>query len=350
VVTPSSAMLDNESIRALPKVALHDHLDGSLRVDTVLDLAREVGYTGLPSANREALADWFHQNKPSNNLETYLQAFGHTVAVLQEPAALRRVVFESVEDLFNDGVIYGEVRFAPELNTQGSMQLADAIDVAARACAEASEVFGIEVNLICCAMRNADRSLEVANAVVERRGSNVVGFDLAGPERGFPASAHRDALSLLTQCKVPFTLHAGEGDGVVSIADALNCGARRLGHGVRIIEDMALVDGTWRLGRVAERIRDEKIVLEVCPTSNLHTGIYHQLADHPIDILYKSGIAVSVNTDNRLMSATSITNEFSGLQDTFKWGIDDFRAVTRVAARAAFADDTMVDHMCGQLD
>lgn len=341
--------MSDASLTALPKVALHDHLDGSLRVGTVVDLAREVGYDKLPTTDVDELAEWFRQDKPSNNLETYLQAFGHTVAVLQEPAGLRRAVFESVEDLRDDGVIYGEIRFAPELNTRGSMSLTDVIDVASHACADASARFGIEVNLICCAMRNAGHATAVAEAVIERRGTNVVGFDLAGPERGFPASAHRDALALLRDAGVPITLHAGEGDGVTSIADALDCGARRIGHGVRIIEDMANVDGAWRLGPTAQRVHDAGVTLEVCPTSNLHTGIYHQLADHPVDILYKAGFAVAVNTDNRLMSATTITKEYGGLRDTFGWGLDEFRAVATAAAEAAFVDPERCSRLVDRL-
>jgi adenosine deaminase len=341
--------LDDAAIRAIPKVALHDHLDGSMRVGTVIDLARETGYDGLPTTDVDELAEWFRQDKPSNSLETYLQAFGHTVAVLQEPECLRRAVFESVEDLRDDGVVYGEIRFAPELNTRASMSLAAAIDVASRACAEASDQFGITVNLICCAMRNGSRALEVAREVIARRGSNVVAFDLAGPERGYPASTHRDALVLLAAAGVPFTLHAGEGDGVDSIADAIDCGARRIGHGVRIIEDMHRDDDAWRLGPTATRVRDAGIVLEVCPTSNLHTGIYHRLADHPVDILYKAGFAVTISTDNRLMSATTISREFSGLRDEFVWGLDEFHGVTRVAARAAFVDASDVARILGRV-
>lgn len=339
--------IDDATIRALPKVALHDHLDGSLRASTVIDLAGQVGYEGLPTTDLAELSEWFRQDKPSNSLETYLQAFGHTVAVLQEPEGLRRAVFESVEDLRDDGVVYGEIRFAPELNTRASMSLARAIDVASQALADASIEFGVTVNLICCAMRNGSRSLEVAREVAARRGSNVVGFDLAGPERGFPASLHREALTMLAAAGVPFTLHAGEGDGVASIADALDCGARRIGHGVRIIEDMAFVDGSWRLGPTATRVHDAGVVLEVCPTSNLHTGIYHRLADHPVDILYKAGFAVTINTDNRLMSATTISRECEGLRDVFGWGIDEFVAASRVAARAAFVEG---DEVAGLLD
>ncbi len=340
-----NGLFSHDDFRALPKVALHDHLDGSLRVGTVVALARESGYRGLPTTDLEELAEWFRQDKPSNSLETYLQAFGHTVAVLQEPEGLRRAVFESVEDLREDGVVYGEVRFAPELLTNGSMTLTGAIDVASRALAEASQRYGIEVNLLCCAMRNADHAHAVAQAVIDRRGTNVVGFDLAGPERGYLASIHRDALALLVGAGVPITLHAGEGDGVASIADALECGARRIGHGVRIIEDMALVDGQWRFGPTARRVRDGGVVLEVCPTSNVHTGIYHRLAEHPVDVLFGAGFAVTINTDNRLMSATSITKEYKALREVFGWGVEDFQALARTAIRASFVDEADHDRL-----
>jgi adenosine deaminase len=199
-------------------------------------------------------------------------------------------------------------------------------------------------------MRNAHHARSVAEAVIERRGTNVVGFDLAGPERGYPASDHREALELLAEARVPFTLHAGEGDGVASIADAVACGASRIGHGVRIFEDMTCIDGEWRLGPLAQRVREAAIVLEVCPTSNLHTGIYHQLADHPVDILFKSGFALTINTDNRLMSATSMTAEFKALRDVFGWNAESFTAVALNGARSAFIDASRVRDLVERIE
>jgi adenosine deaminase len=334
-----TALLNEESLRGLPKVALHDHLDGSLRVETVIELARELGYSELPTTDVEELADWFHQDKPTNSLETYLQAFGHTIAVLQEPEALRRAIFESVEDLKRDGVVYGEVRFAPELLTRRSMNLARAMDTAEGAFADASEQHGITVNMIACAMRNSGESLRVAEEIVGRKGGNIVGFDLAGPERGWPASLHRDALDLLRAARIPYTLHAGEGDGISSILDAIACGASRIGHGVRVADDI-MVDGVmYTLGADAQDVFNAGVLLEVCPSSNLHTQMYPNLASHPVDILFRAGFPVSVNTDNRLMSRTSISDEWQALANTFGWGAREFLATTVAGVRAAFIDE-----------
>ena len=345
----TSSTLNEESLRRLPKVALHDHLDGSLRVRTVVELAAEVGYAGLPTTNIEELTEWFHQDKPTNSLETYLQAFGHTIAVLQEPNALRRAIFESVEDLKNDGVVYGEVRFAPELLVRGAMDLVKVFDVAQAAFADASAEFDITVNMIVCALRNHDNSLLVAQEVVKRKGGNIVGFDLAGPERGWPASLHREALALLRDARVPYTLHAGEGDGVSSIEDAIACGASRIGHGVRIADDIS-VDGVMcTLGPRAEAVRATGILLEVCPTSNLNTQMYPDLASHPVDVLFRAGFAVSINTDNRLMSRTSITAEWSRLAETFGWGSNEFLATTVAGLRAAFCDEVERDRLLAKV-
>lgn len=331
-----TALMNEESLRRLPKVALHDHLDGSLRVETVIDLARGVDYQGLPTSNVEELTDWFHQDKPTNSLETYLQAFGHTIAVLQEPEALRRAIFESVEDLKNDGVVYGEVRFAPELLTRRSMGIAQVMDIAQQAFADASTKHGISVNMIACAMRNSGESIRVAEEVVRRKGSNVVGFDLAGPERGWPASLHREALDVLRAEGIPYTLHAGEGDGVSSIRDALACGASRIGHGVRVADDIHVDGVMYDLGADAQAVHDSGVLLEVCPSSNLHTQMYPDLTSHPVDILFRAGFPISINTDNRLMSRTSISREWQALANTFGWGIGEFLATTVAGLRVAF--------------
>lgn len=344
-----SSALNEESLRRLPKVALHDHLDGSLRVQTVVELAAQIGYAGLPTTNIDELTEWFHQDKPTNSLETYLQAFGHTIAVLQEPGALRRAIFESVEDLKRDGVVYGEVRFAPELLVLRSMSMGQVFDVAQQAFADASRESGVTVNMIACAMRNQGNALLVAEEVVKRKGGNIVGFDLAGPEKGWPASLHREALSLLRKAGVPYTLHAGEGDGVSSIEDAISCGASRIGHGVRIADDIAVDGVMYSLGLRAEAVRASGVILEVCPTSNLHTQMYPDLASHPVDILFRAGFAVSINTDNRLMSRTSITAEWRGLAETFGWGSREFLATTVAGLRSAFIDEAERDRLLAEV-
>ncbi len=338
-------VINEQTLRRLPKVALHDHLDGSLRARSVIELAAEVGYRGLPTTNVDELADWFHQDKPTNSLETYLQAFGHTGAVLQEPDALRRAIFECVEDLRDDGVVYGEVRFAPELLTEGSMDIRQVFDVAQAAFADASFELGITVNMIACAMRNAKNSIRIAKEVIERKGGNVVGFDLAGPERGWPASLHREALDMLRRSEVPITLHAGEGDGIGSVLDALSCGAMRIGHGVRVADDISVDGLMYSLGADAEKVRASAVLLEVCPSSNLHTQMYPDLASHPVDVLFRSGFAVSINSDNRLMSRTSITREWHLLTETFGWGRNEFLATTTAGVRAAFLPDGEKDRI-----
>lgn len=344
-----TAPMNEEALRRLPKVALHDHLDGSLRVETVIDFARGVDYQGLPTSNVEELTDWFHQDKPTNSLETYLQAFGHTIAVLQEPEALRRAIFESVEDLKHDGVVYGEVRFAPELLTRRSMDIARVMDIAQQAFADASTKHGITVNMIACAMRNSGESIRVAEEVVRRKGSNVVGFDLAGPERGWPASLHREALDVLRAEGIPYTLHAGEGDGVSSIRDALACGASRIGHGVRVADDIHVDGVMYTLGIDAQAVHDSGVLLEVCPSSNLHTQMYPDLTSHPVDILFRAGFPISINTDNRLMSRTSISHEWQALAQTFGWGASEFLATTVAGVRSAFIDQAERDRLIAEV-
>lgn len=262
---------------------------------------------------------------------------------------MRRAIHESVEDLQADGVVYGEVRFAPELLVRQSMDLTRVLDVAQEAFAEASATYGVMVNMIACAMRNHDNSLRVAEEVVKRKGGNIVGFDLAGPERGWPASSHREALDLLRREGVRYTLHAGEGDGVASIQDALACGASRIGHGVRIADDISVDGVMFSLGPAAEAVRASGVLLEVCPTSNLHTQMYPHLASHPVDILFRAGFVVSVNTDNRLMSKTSITAEWQGLAEIFGWGTSEFLAITVAGLRAGFGDEVERDRLLTEI-
>ena len=227
--------------------------------------------------------------------------------------------------------------------------MSQVFDVAQDAFADASRESGITVNMIACALRNQDKSLVVAEEVVKRKGGNIVGFDLAGPEKGWPASLHREALTLLREAGVPYTLHAGEGDGISSIEDAISCGASRIGHGVRIADDIAVDGVMYSLGLRAEAVRASGVILEVCPTSNLHTQMYPDLASHPVDILFRAGFAVSINTDNRLMSRTSITAEWRGLAETFGWGSREFLATTVAGLRSAFIDEAERDRLLAEV-
>ncbi len=322
-------------LRRAPKVLLHDHLDGGLRPATVLDLARRIGHQ-LPAEEPAALARWFLQGGRGADLERYLEAFGHTVALLQTEDALVRVARECVEDLDADGVIYAEVRYAPELSTAGGLELDAVFDAVAEGLAAGPPT--VEVRLLACIMRQQARGEEVVAAAVRARdrGVPVVGVDLAGPEVGFPASRHADALRRARDGGLHLTLHAGEAVGPSSIADALDQGAERLGHGVRIVEDLA-ADGTP--GPVAQRVLAGGVALELCPTSNLHTGVVDDLAGHPVERLRQAGFRVTVSTDNRLMSGVSLSEELAATAASHGWQLEDVRAVTDTAVEVAFLDD-----------
>jgi adenosine deaminase len=326
-------------LERLPKVLLHDHLDGGLRPATIIELAGEAGYDGLPRREAAELAGWFDQTK-SGSLETYLAAFAQTVAVLQTPGALQRAAFEAVEDWAATGVLYGEIRFAPSLHRSQGMTRIEVIESVLAGLAAGSAATGVGARLIVDAMRQADDSEDVARAAVACREGGVVGFDLAGPEAGFPASRHARALAIAAEGGLRLTIHAGEADGTASIADALDCGAERLGHGVRIADDLSPGEGDVEgMGPVATRVRDAGVPLEVCPTSNLHTGVAVSADAHPLGRLYRAGFAVTLNTDNRLMSATDMTREFRFALEHHGFTIADLESVTAVAADAAFCDD-----------
>ncbi|MGY1682833.1 adenosine deaminase [Geodermatophilus sp. SYSU D01176] len=336
------APLNADSIRRAPKVLLHDHLDGGLRPRTVLELADEAGYRNLPADDPEGLGRWFREAADSGSLVRYLETFAHTVAVMQRPEAVTRVARECALDLAADGVVYAEVRMAPELLSDGGTPIEEAVEAIldgfAKGSAEAAaQGTPITVGTLLCAMRQNDRWDEVAGLVVRHRDAGVVGFDLAGPELGFPPDRHPSAIALLDRAGAHRTVHAGEAAGIDSILAALD-GARaeRLGHGVRIADEVA-EDGT--LGPVAQRVLDQQVPLEVAPSSNVQTGAYPSLAGHPVDRLHRRGFAVTVNTDNRLMSGVSVTSELTDVATTFGWGWDDVQRVTERAVAAAFLPD-----------
>jgi adenosine deaminase len=341
--------MKQEEIRALPKVLLHDHLDGGLRPQTVLDLASEAGYDRLPFEDAASLARWFHQDG-SCSLERYLEAFAHTFGVMQSPESLARVAYEAASDLAADGVVYAEIRFAPSLHLEAGMTrlevLAAAIDGFSRAEAET----GLPVRILVDALRHQDDSVEVAEAAVAFAGNGVVGFDLAGPEAGFPPSLHADAIEIACKGGLRLTLHAGEGDGVDSIKAALDQGAERIGHGARIIEDTTVEGGEIiDLGPVASEVMERRIILELCPYSNLDTGMYPGPAQHPIGMLHRAGFAVTINTDNRLMSATSMSREFALVIDHHGFTRDDLRMATLTALDAAFCDEATRESARGRV-
>jgi adenosine deaminase len=337
------APLNLDSVRDAPKVLLHDHLDGGLRPTTVIELADEIGYDALPTPVAEELSGWFHSASHSGSLERYLETFGHTVAVMQNADALVRVAAECAEDLAADGVVYAEVRFAPELHVEQGLTpdavieaVLEGFRVGARRAAERGR--RIRIGCLLTAMRHAARSREIAQLAVRYRDLGVVGFDIAGAEAGFPPTRHLDAFEYLRQQNAHFTIHAGEAFGLPSIWEALQwCGADRLGHGVRIVDDITLgADGTPQLGRLAAYVRDKRIPLEMCPTSNVHTGAAKSLADHPIGLLTELRFRVTVNSDNRLMSNVSLSSELTALAQTFDYGWADLQWFTVNAMKSAF--------------
>jgi adenosine deaminase len=327
----------------LPKVVLHDHLDGGLRPATVLELAAEVGHE-LPAGDADALAAWFAESADSGSLVRYLETFDHTIAVMQTPEALARVAREAVLDLAADGVVYAEQRWAPEQHLGRGMTLPDTveavqagIDEGIREAAAAGRI--IRVGQLVTAMRHTDRWQEIAELAVAYRDAGVVGFDIAGPEDGFPPDRHPEVWRFLAEQNFPTTIHAGEAAGLDSIAQAVHLGqADRIGHGVRIAEDITFHDGDGRaeLGELAHWVRDHQLTLEVCPVSNLQTGAAESIATHPITRLKELDFAVTLNTDNRLMSRTSMSHEMRRLVTEAGWTIDDLADVTMTAAWSAF--------------
>ena len=326
-----------------PKVLLHDHLDGGLRPDTVVELAAEVGYVGLPTTDVEALGDWFYEAADSGSLVRYLETFAHTVAVMQTADALRRVARECALDLAADGVVYAESRFAPELHIEMGLTLEQVVEAVLEGFREGedlAEATGtpIRVRTLLTAMRHAARGREIAELAVRYRDQGVVGFDIAGAEDGFPPTRHLDAFEYLQRENAHFTIHAGEAFGLPSIWEAIQwCGADRLGHGVRIVDDITVgANGKPVLGRLAAYVRDMRIPLEVCPVSNIQTGAAASIAQHPITLLKDLRFRVTVNTDNRLMSRTSMSHEMNLLMAEAAWSLEDMRWVTINAMKSAF--------------
>ena len=328
-----------EEIRTVPKVLLHDHLDGGLRLATVVELARDIGYDQLPAQDVDEVARWLRRGAHRGHLKFYLDAFQHTVAVMQTPEALTRVAAECAEDLAGDGVVYAEVRFAPELHVSRGLTLEQVVAAVLEGFRIGSAGRGITVYALLTAMRTAARSLEIAELAVRHRDEGVVGFDIAGAEAGSPPTRHLDAFQYVARENFHITIHAGEGFGLPSIWEALQwCGAERLGHGVRIVDDIRIgADGTASLGRLASYVRDRRVPLEMCPTSNVQTGAARSIEEHPIGLLRQLSFRVTVNTDNRLMSEVTLSSEFHRLAEAFGYGWSDFEWLTINAMKSAFA-------------
>ncbi|MFI7425752.1 adenosine deaminase [Micromonospora sp. NPDC049836] len=324
----------------VPKALLHDHLDGGLRPATIVELATEVGHE-LPTTDPAALGRWFVEAANSGSLERYLETFAHTVAVMQTAPALRRVARECALDLAADGVVYAEVRFAPEQHLERNLSLDEVVEAVVAGFAEGSALAAeagtpIRVGTLLTAMRHAARSQEIAELAVRHRDAGVVGFDIAGAEAGFPPTRHLDAFEYLQRENFHFTIHAGEAFGLPSIWQAIQwCGADRLGHGVRIVDDITPGDPPV-LGRLAAYVRDKRIPLELCPSSNVQTGAAASIVEHPIGLLRDLRFRVTVNTDNRLMSGTSMSREMALLVEAFGYGWKELQWFTINAMKSAF--------------
>ena len=335
--TPTS-----DQIKRVPKALLHDHLDGGLRPETIIEIAQQIGYKKLPTDDPKKLADWFEESCNSHSLVRYLETFSHTIAVMQSQEAIIRVSRECAIDLARDGVVYAEVRGAPELFTEQGLSLDQVVEATLegykQGMAEAArEGNKIRVESLLCGMRQNNRSQEPAAAVVKYRNKGVVGFDIAGPEDGFPPSNQLETFEYLRKENAHFTIHAGEAYGLPSIWEAIQiCGAERLGHGVRIIDDIDFSGDKPKLGPLASYVRDRRIPLELCPTSNLQTGAAKTYSEHPIGILAKLRFRVTLNTDNRLMSRTSMSNEMSECVKSFGWKFTDLQRVTVNALKSSF--------------
>jgi len=327
-----------DEIVQVPKVLLHDHLDGGVRPATILELAGEIGHP-LPAEDAAGLGDWFVAAANSGSLERYLETFSHPVAVMQTPEGLHRVAYECAVDLADDGVVYAESRFAPEQHLSRGLRLPEVVEAVQSGFADGSAAAAargkrIRIGMLLTAMRHAARSMEIAELAVRYRDAGVVGFDIAGAEAGFPPTRHLDAFEYLQRENFHFTIHAGEAFGLPSIWQAIQwCGADRLGHGVRIVDD---ISGDGQLGRLAAYVRDKRIPLELCPSSNVQTGAVESIRDHPIGRLKDLMFRVTVNTDNRLMSGTSMSREMSLLCEAFGYGWSELRWLTVNAMKSSF--------------
>jgi len=322
-----ASSLDRELLRRLPKAELHCHLDGSVRPATLLELAREYGTT-MPRSDPAALRDYMRASDV-HSLEEYLERFSVTLSVMQTADALERIAYELVQDAVADGVRYIEVRYAPVLNTRGGLSLAEAIEAPLRGLARAEGEYGTVARVIVCALRHLDPdlSLEVAELAVGYRLRGVVGFDLAGPEAAYPASHHARAFAYAREHGLACTCHAGEGAGAESVREAVHvCGATRLGHAARLAEDAALLD----------YVADHQIPLEICLTSNVQTGAAPSYERHPVRQFFDRGLTVVLNTDNRLMSDTTLTDEYALASSRLRFSADELSTIALNGFQSSF--------------
>ncbi len=330
--------LTKEILRALPKVLLHDHLDGGVRPRTIIELARDQRYKKLPTQDPGELARWFFRGANKGNLPEYLEGFVHTIRVMQTDEALERVAYEMMEDMRNDGVVYVETRFAPVFHCKKELRWQDVVRAVLRGLHRGKKDFGVEFGLILCAMRNMKSSVETAELAVDFRDLGVVGFDLAGEEGGFPPKKHIEAFHYIQRQNFSITIHAGEAFGKESIWQAIQwCGAHRIGHATRLIDDMAITGRkVLKMGTLSQYILDKRIPLECCLSSNVHTGAVKSMKEHPFRLFYDGKFRVTINTDNRLMSNTSMTKEYAVAVKEFGLTLDDLEKISINSMKSGF--------------
>ncbi len=331
--------LTREVLHRMPKVLLHDHLDGGLRPTTVIDLAGEYGIE-LPTTDEADLEKWFHEGAMVGNLTQYLQGFAATTSVMQHTDAIERVAEEMIEDVAADGVVYVETRFSPLFHREAGLRYDQVVEAVIKGLERGRENHGVRWGLVICAMRSMDpmTSLEMAELAVAYRSRGVVGFDLAGDEMGHPPKDHLDAFHFVQRENFNITVHAGEAFGKESIWQALQyCGAHRIGHGTRLREDLFLDHGRVAgIGSLAGYVLDKRIPIEICLTSNLHTGAARSYADHPFRYFFDKRFRVTLNTDNRLMSDVSMTSEYEVAVNEYGLDFNDLEKISINSMKSSF--------------
>ena len=332
-------MITYDMIKRAPKVELHDHLDGGLRPETIIELAERYGVT-LPETDPQKLREWFARGCKQKSLPLYLETFQYTTAVMQTTEALERVAREAIEDLAAENVVYAEIRFAPALHTLKGLNLEQVVTAVLKGLDQGRKETGCQFGCILCAMRDTDPSsvLEIAELAVAFREKGVVGFDIAGDECGHPPKKHLEAFQYIRSKNFNITIHAGEAFGVESIWQAIQiCGAHRIGHGVRLVEDM-VIDGMQikSMGSLAHFIQDRRIPMEMCLTSNVGTGATESYATHPFPVFFKNSFRVFLSTDNRLMSDTTLTKEMDIAVREYGLDFRDLEKITLNAMKSAF--------------
>ncbi|NWF87970.1 MAG: adenosine deaminase [Ignavibacteriaceae bacterium] len=332
-------MTKEDILKSVPKVLLHDHLDGGLRPKTIIELAKDLKYDKLPTNDPGELAEWFHRGANKGNLVEYLQGFEHTTAVMQTKEALTQVAYEMMEDMKNDNVCYVETRFAPVFHIQKGLWYEEIVSAVLEGLEQGKKDFGVGYGLILCGMRNMKNTLEIAELAVNFRNKGVIGFDLAGEEGGYPPKKHIDAFQFIQRANFNITIHAGEAFGKESIWQAIQwCGAHRIGHATHLIEDFTLdkEGNVVGFGDLAQYVLDKRIPLEICLLSNVHTGAVDKIENHPFGLLFKEKYRVTLNTDDRLMSDTTMTKEFLTAIDVFNLNLEDLEKITINSMKSAF--------------